>query len=113
MPKFHEFVLKVRQTDPDTRLVSEAGINALGYRYLNSKRYAEAIALLRMNTEDFPKSANTFDSLAEALFKSGDVAQARESYSKALELDPKYPNADFARKFVAEHTDHGPQTKSE
>jgi hypothetical protein len=38
-----------------------------------------------MNTEDFPKSVHTCDSLAEALFQSGDVAEARATYPKALE----------------------------
>jgi imidazolonepropionase-like amidohydrolase len=103
MAKFRQFVLQMRQADPKSKLVSEAGINGLGYRFLNENKYPEAIAMLRMNTEDFPKSANTYDSLAEALFKSGDVAQARATYAKALEVDPKYPNADFARKFLAEH----------
>jgi pentatricopeptide repeat protein len=57
-----------------------------------------------MNTEDFPKSPNTYDSLAEALFKSGDVTQAKAMYAKALEVDPKYVNAEFAQKFLAEHS---------
>ena len=103
IPKFRQFVLNVRQADAKSRLVSEAGINALGYNFLSEKKYSEAIALFRMNTEDFPKSANTYDSLGEALFKSGDVEQARKSYGTALEIDPKYPNAEFAKKFLAEH----------
>ena len=113
IPKFHEFVLRVRQADSDSRLVSEPGINALGYGFLGAKKYPEALALFRMNTEDFPKSANAYDSLGEGLFKSGDVSQARKSYSKALALDPKYPNADFAKKFIADHADDDPQSKSE
>jgi cytochrome c-type biogenesis protein CcmH/NrfG len=56
-----------------------------------------------MNTEDFPKSANTWDSLGEALFKSGDTPHAVENYKKALETDPKYENAEAARKFLAEY----------
>ena len=103
IPKFRQFVLNVRQADAKSRLVSEAGINALGYNFLSEKKYSEAIALFRMNTEDFPKSANTYDSLGEALFKAGDVEQARKSYGTALEIDPKYPNAEFAKKFLAEH----------
>ncbi|MGC2198501.1 MAG: amidohydrolase family protein [Terriglobales bacterium] len=103
MAKFHQFVLQMRQADPKSKLVSEAGINRLGYSFLNENKYPEAIAMLRMNTEDFPTSANTLDSLAEALFKSGDVSQARATYAKALEIDPKYPNAEFARRFLNEH----------
>ncbi len=100
---FHPFVVKTRQANPQSKLVSEAGINTLGYFLLAENRNSEAIAVLRMNTEDFPASANAFDSLAEALVKSGDVAQGRATYARALALDPKYPNAEFARKFLAEH----------
>jgi tetratricopeptide (TPR) repeat protein len=101
--KFRRLVVKMRAENPKSRLASEEGINALGYNFLAQNKVQDAIALLRLNTEDFPKSPNTYDSLAEALFKSGDVAQARATYAKALEIDPKYVNADFARKFVAEH----------
>ena len=58
--------------------------------------------MLQMNTEDFPKSANTYDSLGEAQFKAGDVPHAVENYRKALEVDPKYANAEAAEKFVKE-----------
>jgi cytosine/adenosine deaminase-related metal-dependent hydrolase len=102
--RFHQIVVKVREADPKSRLASEAGINALGYNFLSQNRYPDAIAVLRMNTDDFPKSPNTYDSLAEALFKSGDVAHARAMYAKALKVDPKYVNAEFAQKFLAEHT---------
>ncbi len=102
--KFHQMVGKMREANPKSRLASEAGINAIGYNFLGQNRYSDAIALLRMNTEDFPKSPNTYDSLAEALFKSGDVAQATAMYAKALEVDPKYVNAEFAQKFLTEHS---------
>jgi len=102
--KFRQFVWSVRQREPKSKLVSEAGINNLGYSFLNAKEYSAAAAILRMNAEDFPQSANACDSLGEVLVKSGNLAEARESYAKALEIDPKYANADFARKFLAEHT---------
>jgi len=102
--KFHQLVGKMRQANPESRIASEAGINALGYNFLGQNRYPDAIAVLRMNTNDFPESPNTYDSLAEALFKSGDVAHARAMYAKALKIDPKYVNAEFAQKFLAEHT---------
>jgi tetratricopeptide (TPR) repeat protein len=101
--KFHELMQNMRNANPKSRIASEAGINALGYNFLGEKQYADAIAILRMNTEDFPKSANTYDSLAEALTKSGDLKQATAMYARALEVDPKYVNAEFAQKFLAEH----------
>ena len=41
----------------------------------------------------FPKSANTYDSLAEAYLAVGDKAKAIEFYEKALAIDPKFPTA--------------------
>jgi predicted Zn-dependent protease len=58
-----------------------------------------------MNTEDFPGSANCFDSLAEALAKSGDIVQACAAYNNALAIDQHYPNAAYAQKFLAEHAE--------
>lgn len=101
--RFHQFAIKTRQAEPKSRLFSEAGINTLGYALMGEGKSSEAIALLHMNTEDFPASPNTFDSLAEVLAKSGDVSHACEAYAKALAIDAHYPNAEFAQKFLAEH----------
>jgi cytosine/adenosine deaminase-related metal-dependent hydrolase len=94
---------RIRQKHPNSGLVSEEAVNNLGYNLLGQAKYPEAVAVLRMNIEDFPKSANAWDSLGEALFKSGDVAHAVENYKKALALDAHYGNAQAAQKFVAEH----------
>jgi hypothetical protein len=100
--KAHSVLIAIRQADPKSALVSEEGINHLGYDLLGAKKYKEAIAVFQMNTQDFPKSANTFDSLADAQFQSGDLTHALENYHKALDVDPKYPNAKAAEKFIAE-----------
>jgi tetratricopeptide (TPR) repeat protein len=101
--KLREVLRGIRQKQPDSRLASETFINNLGYVLLGQKKYLESIAVFRMNTEDFPKSSNTWDSLGEALFNSGDLPHALENYKKALEVDPKYPGAPGALKFLAEH----------
>lgn len=93
----------VRQNDRKATLVSEDSINALGYGLMDKKLYPQAVAVLNMNAEQFPKSANAWDSLADAFAHSGDIASAVHNYQKALETDPGYSNADFAKKFVAEH----------
>jgi tetratricopeptide (TPR) repeat protein len=93
----------VRQSNPKTGLVSEDGINALGYGLLEKKLYPQAVAVLTMNTDRFPNSANAWDSLADACSHSGDLLDAVKNYKKALETDAEYVNAEFARKFIAEH----------
>ena len=98
----HETVRKLRQADPKSELASEEGINRMGYSLLGAKRYKEAIAVFQMNTQDFPKSANAYDSLADAQFKAGDLPHALENYRKALEVDPEYPNAKEAERILKE-----------
>ena len=100
--KTHQLVQRIRQAVPKSGLVSEEGINHLGYSLHGKKLNKEAIAVFQMNAEDFPKSANTFDSLAEAQSDAGDLPHALENYRKALAVDPKYPNATAAEKFVKE-----------
>ncbi len=102
--KLRLVVLNIRRSDPNSALVTEQKINALGYTLLSDKKYADAIAVFRMNTEDFPQSANTFDSYAEALFDSGDVSKAVVNYKRAVEINPKYPNAAAANDFLAKHS---------
>jgi imidazolonepropionase-like amidohydrolase len=98
-----QIITKLRDADANTSLASEETINNLGYQLIGQKKFVEAVAFLRINVDDFPKSANAYDSYAEALFDSGDVTHAVENYRKALEIDPKYGNAEGAQKFVAEH----------
>jgi hypothetical protein len=73
--------------------LSENEMNALGYKYIHGKRFAEAVAVLRLNAESFPKSGNCFDSLGEALMDAGDRAGAVAAYRESLRLDPANGNA--------------------
>jgi len=75
-------------------LVDEMFINFLGYQKLFSEKYDLAITIFEYNTEAFPNSANTYDSLAEAYMKNGDKKNAIINYKKALELDPGNKNAE-------------------
>lgn len=68
------------------KVATEADINAYGYELLGAGRVDEAIAVLRKNVADYPKSWNTYDSLGEALAAKGDKAAAIEQYRKALEM---------------------------
>jgi tetratricopeptide (TPR) repeat protein len=94
---------QIRRKLPNSNAVSEPAINTLGYQLFRKQKNAQAIAVLHLNTQEFPKSANTWDSLGEVLLKSGDVPGGVANYKKALEVDPNYPNAAVARKIVAEH----------
>jgi tetratricopeptide (TPR) repeat protein len=65
----------------------------MGYDLLRVKKIDEAIALFTLNTQDFPKSSNVWDSLGEAYMVKGDKPKAIENYKKSLELDPNNKGA--------------------
>jgi tetratricopeptide (TPR) repeat protein len=100
--RFKALLASIQERDPESPFIAEAQLNQFGYGLLEGKPQ-QALSIFRINTELYSKSANTFDSLGEAQFKLGQTSEAVASYRKALEVDPKYVNAEFARKFVEEH----------
>lgn len=69
--------------------VPEPTMNAVGYRLLQAGHVAEAIEAFRANAATYPESANVYDSLGEALERSGANEQALASYRRAAELGRK------------------------
>ena len=82
--------------------LSEEEMNALGYEYLFAKQIKEAIAVFRMNTEAFPGSWNTYDSLGEAYAAAGDKEAAIKNYEKSLKINPQSPCGKEALKKLKE-----------
>jgi CubicO group peptidase (beta-lactamase class C family) len=78
--------LHVRQ--PDDSGIAERRLNDFGYEVAGRTEYAKAIAILELNTEFYPASANTFDSLGEILLRSGDRERALAAYRRVLEVLP-------------------------
>lgn len=74
-------------------IVVESKINNLGYDLLNLSRLNDAIAVFTCNTQLFPNSANTFDSLGEAYMVNGQNELAIINYEKALTLEPDKTSA--------------------
>lgn len=79
--------------DPFNKSVSEDRLNSFGYGFINKSKFNDAIAILKLNTEFYPKSANAFDSLGEAYMKAGNKELAIKNYEKSLELNPQNTNA--------------------
>ncbi|RCS28182.1 hypothetical protein DUT90_02445 [Polaribacter sp. WD7] len=69
----------------------ETILNEIGYSFLNAiqPRLIEAIEVFKLNTLNYPKSWNSFDSLAEAYKLSGDIKNAVTNYEKAIALISK------------------------
>ncbi|MHB0969765.1 MAG: hypothetical protein ACYC7A_15215 [Thermoanaerobaculia bacterium] len=70
----------------------ENEINAFGYRLLQENKVPKAIALFKLYVALFPDAWNAYDSLGEALLKSGDVAGATKMYEKSIALNPENTN---------------------
>lgn len=83
----------LKRGNPQSYIVKESTINGFGYQQLGQKKYDLAILIFKINTELYPNSANTYDSLAEAYMLSGDISNAIRFYKKSLELNPNNTNA--------------------
>lgn len=70
------------KTNPDQYDFSESSLNDLGYSYMDTNLPA-ALAILKLNAEQNPKSSNVYDSYGEALLKSAIV-----NYKKSVEINP-------------------------
>ena len=79
---------------PATYNFDERELNNLGYRLLRKNKFKEAIRIFQLNVEAYPKSANTYDSLAEGYMDGGENALAIANYQKSLQLNPKNRNAE-------------------
>jgi CubicO group peptidase (beta-lactamase class C family) len=86
-----EAVSQFKQLKEEKELfqLNEGDINKLGYEFMNGGKIDEAIEIFRLNTEEFSKSYNAFDSYAEALLKKGNKEEAIANYKKSLALNPR------------------------
>ena len=73
----------------DKYYVQESEINNVGYTLIQRKKIKEAIEIFKLNTTEFPNSANAFDSLAEAYFANKNYELSLANYKKSLELNPE------------------------
>ena len=72
---------------------SEANTNHLGYALLRQGDTASATEVFQLNAETHPRSANAYDSLAEAHLAAGNEPLAIEDYQRAVALDPRMKSA--------------------
>ena len=69
-------------------IANENDLNQYGYQLLNQQNFDQAIAILTMATQRYPKSANAWDSLGEAFAIKGDKKNAVVNFKKSLSLNP-------------------------
>jgi len=87
-----EIVDAPRNKDMKTQL-SEADVNAWGYRLMGKGQRTQALEVFKMNVHLYPTSGNAYDSLADAYENAGNRNLAIENYKESLRLSPNNQNA--------------------
>ena len=73
--------------------IDEGMLNQLGYMLLGDGQVQDAILVFERTAQEYPQSANAYDSLGEAYMKAGQKDLAIVNYKKSLQLDPGNQNA--------------------
>jgi tetratricopeptide (TPR) repeat protein len=76
----------LKLADPKAAAFSDGNLNMLGYGLLQANQTEQAVAVLQWAVRAYPKSANTRDTLAEALEKAGKLREAMQESNKAAAL---------------------------
>jgi len=84
---------ELKNSGSASQKVNEATLNDLGYLLLSANQIQDAIAVFQRNVQEYPESANAYDSLGEAYLDAGQKELAIANYEKSLELNPKNQNA--------------------
>lgn len=81
---------KIKAEKPDDYIINDQELNQLGYQLLWDAKIQEAKGIFELNIEEYPDSANGYDSLGDALIALGDTVNALINFRKAYELDPNF-----------------------
>jgi tetratricopeptide (TPR) repeat protein len=104
--RVREIYEKAVKENPGISVMREETLNQIGYEFLFRANDALAIDIFKLNIDAFPKSANTYDSLAEAYDRSGKKELAAEFSRKALQFlesdSSPEPRKAFIRKSAEE-----------
>jgi CubicO group peptidase (beta-lactamase class C family) len=79
----------LKRTDPDGYDFAPPRLNLLGRMLLAKDRAGDAIAIFKLNAEEYPKNPGAYNGLGDAYAKAGKKDLAVESYRKAIELNPQ------------------------
>ncbi len=73
---------------------NEDEITMYGYSLLWENKAAEALEIFKLIAQEYPNSANAYDSLGEAYLSLGDTARSLYNYQKTLAMNPDNFNAE-------------------
>lgn len=81
--------LAIQKRDSVDRSINQWSLNRRGYDLLRKKKYDQAKAIFEINIALYPKSSNTYDSMADFYRNREDTIKAIEFYKKALAINPE------------------------
>ncbi|WP_298897201.1 serine hydrolase [uncultured Psychroserpens sp.] len=82
----------LKLNNADAYNFSEDILNSFGYYYMSRKEIDKAMAIFKLNVDQFPESSNVYDSYGEALLTNGNKEEAIINYKKSVELNPANTN---------------------
>ena len=65
-------------------------LNRVGLRLLRDGHKQEALAVLKLNVEEFPKQHNPWDSLGMITAEMGNLEEAKKYFNKSLSIEPGF-----------------------
>ena len=77
----------IKKSDTANYEISEGDLNYLGYKLLNDNYLDESLSVFKLNIEEYPTSANPYDSYGDALLIKGDSIKALENFKRCFEMD--------------------------
>jgi len=84
--KAPQVIQEIKKKDP-TLVPDENELNEWAYRVMGEKP-KDALELFKINVSLYPDSWNVYDSLGEALLKTGNKEEAIKMYQKSVHLNP-------------------------
>jgi beta-lactamase regulating signal transducer with metallopeptidase domain len=80
---------KMKKAEEGKYIFEEKEFNSLGYAFLFVEKTEEAIAVLKLNVQEYPDSWNCYDSLGEAYMVAKKYDKAAEYYQVAVDMNPE------------------------
>lgn len=94
-----DLIKKAIEIEPD----NGAYLDSLGWYYYKTNRFDDALGQLQLAVEKLkPEDAVVYEHLGDIYLKLNDTAKAIGSWQKAMELDPKNPDAAAITKKIAD-----------
>src|SRR5262249_25478805 len=84
---------QIKKDTPQSPSVDQGRLIGDGYTFIQDGKLTEAILLLKVAVDLYPKSTDALDVLAEAYETNGQKDLAIATYKKSLEVNPQNANA--------------------